>query len=113
MSFLFAIGLFFIIYLTCHGINQFLWMQKLRKGDEGWPERVKAYGGWTVVTGCTDGIGKQYCLAMAACTKKFVLIGRNMKKLSLLTQEMSEKNPDAEFITLTGLNILQNIVIIN
>jgi len=101
MSFLFAIGLFFIIYVTCHGINQFLWMQKLRNGDESWPQRLKAYGGWAVVTGCTDGIGKQYCLEMAACTNKFVLIGRNMKKLSLLTQEMSERNPDAEFITLT------------
>ena len=34
-----------------------------------------------------------------------------MKKLGLLTQEMSEKNPNAEFITLTGLIILQNVVV--
>ena len=34
-----------------------------------------------------------------------------MKKLGLLTREMSDKNPNAEFITLTGLNILQNVVI--
>lgn len=70
MSFLFAIGLFFIIYVTCHGINQFFWMQKLKNGDESWSERLKAYGGWAVVTGCTDGIGKQYCLALATCTNK-------------------------------------------
>jgi len=25
---------------------------------------IKKYGGWAVVTGCTDGIGKAYCLDM-------------------------------------------------
>ena len=32
---------------------------------------------------------------------KFVLIGRNPKKLSLLAQEMSEKNENVEIVTLT------------
>ncbi|KJH50809.1 oxidoreductase, short chain dehydrogenase/reductase family protein [Dictyocaulus viviparus] len=38
---------------------------------------------WTVVTGCTDGIGKAYTIELAKRgLRKFVLIGRNQTKLS-------------------------------
>ena len=65
MSFLFVIGLLVILYGAFHAVDQYRRMAKMSQGEPAWPETVKKYGGWAVVTGCTDGIGKQYCLAMA------------------------------------------------
>ncbi|XP_039255108.1 inactive hydroxysteroid dehydrogenase-like protein 1 [Styela clava] len=38
---------------------------------------VKHYGRWAVVTGCTSGIGKQFCRQLAERGVNIVLIGRN------------------------------------
>uniref|UniRef100_A0AC34Q2D3 Uncharacterized protein n=1 Tax=Panagrolaimus sp. JU765 TaxID=591449 RepID=A0AC34Q2D3_9BILA len=48
---------------------------------------------WTVVTGCTDGIGRAYIeeLAKTRGIRKFYLIARSEKKLSKLSQELKEK----------------------
>ena len=51
---------------------------------------MKKYGEWALVTGCTDGIGKQYCLQMIPNCSKFILIGRNSKKLDILHDEMKQ-----------------------
>ena len=50
------------------------------------------------MTGCTDGIGKAYCLRMCRKIDKFVLIGRNREKLAKLTAEMKEINSKVETI---------------
>ncbi|KAE9548425.1 hypothetical protein FO519_008363 [Halicephalobus sp. NKZ332] len=48
---------------------------------------------WTVVTGCTDGIGKAYIeeLAEARGVRKFYLIARNEKKVNQFAQELKDR----------------------
>ncbi|CAJ0938113.1 unnamed protein product, partial [Mesorhabditis belari] len=47
---------------------------------------------WTVVTGGTDGIGKAYTLEMARSRgiRRFVLIGRNAQKLTIIETELKK-----------------------
>jgi hypothetical protein len=46
---------------------------------------------WTVVTGCTDGIGRAYIeeLCISRGIRKFFLIARNQKKLDRVVRELS------------------------
>ncbi|KHN83779.1 putative oxidoreductase dhs-27 [Toxocara canis] len=48
---------------------------------------------WTVVTGCTDGIGRAYIqeLAISRGMRKFFLIGRSVEKLRVVKIEMEER----------------------
>ena len=39
------------------------------------------YGEWGLVTGCTQGIGKEYALGLASKGMDIVLVGRDQKKL--------------------------------
>ncbi|XP_068206594.1 hydroxysteroid dehydrogenase-like protein 1 [Palaemon carinicauda] len=48
---------------------------------------VKKYGGWAVVTGSTDGIGRAYVMELAKRGFNIVLIARNSHKL----QKVAEK----------------------
>ena len=50
------------------------------------------------MTGCTDGIGKAYCLRMCRKINKFVLIGRNREKLATLSNELKKINPKVQTI---------------
>ncbi|GLV45728.1 uncharacterized protein CBL_02748 [Carabus blaptoides fortunei] len=52
---------------------------------------VAKYGKWAVITGSTDGIGKQYALELAARDMNIVLISRNMEKLRNTAQEIESK----------------------
>ena len=56
------------------------------------PFDISKYGEWALVTGCTDGIGKEYCLQMAeqGCSK-FILIGRNSTKLEKLEEDIQKR----------------------
>ena len=56
------------------------------------PFDISKYGEWALVTGCTDGIGKEYCLQMAeqGCSK-FILIGRNSTKLDHLEEDIQQR----------------------
>ncbi|EGT56282.1 CBN-DHS-5 protein [Caenorhabditis brenneri] len=55
---------------------------------------------WTVVSGGTDGIGKAYTMELAKRgLRKFVLIGRNPKKLESVKTEIEEKHSDAQIKT--------------
>ena len=47
---------------------------------------------WALVTGCTDGIGKEYCHQMAEQGwSKFILIGRNSTKLDNLEEDIHQR----------------------
>ena len=53
---------------------------------------LEKYGGeWCLLTGCTDGIGRQYALQLARNgARKFVLIGRSQQKLTETIQEIKK-----------------------
>lgn len=44
--------------------------------------------GWTLITGCTDGIGKAMAFEIAKLGKKLILVSRNSEKLSALAKEL-------------------------
>ncbi|KAJ8711049.1 hypothetical protein PYW07_008291 [Mythimna separata] len=48
----------------------------------------KEYGQWALVTGCTDGIGKEYAKQLAARGCDIVLVSRSMDKLQATAQEI-------------------------
>ncbi|XP_022919242.1 inactive hydroxysteroid dehydrogenase-like protein 1 isoform X2 [Onthophagus taurus] len=49
---------------------------------------VKKYGQWALVTGCTDGIGKEYAKQLANRGLNIVLVSRSPEKLSTVSQEI-------------------------
>uniref|UniRef100_A0A7S3E5Q6 Very-long-chain 3-oxoacyl-CoA reductase n=1 Tax=Chloropicon laureae TaxID=464258 RepID=A0A7S3E5Q6_9CHLO len=67
---------------------QFLWRTFLRPGHN----LNKKYGGWAVVTGCTDGIGKAFCQELARKKIPLLLISRTESKLQALEAELKEKH---------------------
>lgn len=50
----------------------------------------KAYGKWALVTGCTDGIGKEYARQLAAVGCDIILVSRSMEKLQATAQEIEK-----------------------
>jgi len=50
------------------------------------------YGQWAIVTGATDGIGKEYAKELARLGVNIILISRNIDKLTQVAQEI-----EAEF----------------
>ncbi|CAB3403747.1 unnamed protein product [Caenorhabditis bovis] len=56
------------------------------------PNLEQYFNRWTVVSGGTDGIGKAYTFELAKRgMRKFVLVGRNIKKLESVKRELEEK----------------------
>ncbi|XP_063786869.1 very-long-chain 3-oxoacyl-CoA reductase-B-like isoform X2 [Pseudophryne corroboree] len=51
-----------------------------------WRTDLKKYGGWAVVTGATDGIGKAYAEELARRGLNVVLISRTLKKLQSVAE---------------------------
>ncbi|XP_046859287.1 very-long-chain 3-oxoacyl-CoA reductase-like [Xenia sp. Carnegie-2017] len=55
----------------------------------------RRYGSWAVVTGCTDGIGKEYARQLAAKGLNIVLMSRTKEKLEAVAVEI-EKDYNVE-----------------
>jgi len=55
-------------------------------------KNLKEYGQWAVVTGCTDGIGKEYAKQLASQGLNVVLISRNVEKLNQVASEIRESS---------------------
>lgn len=53
---------------------------------------LKSFGGWCVITGSTDGIGKAYAFALAKKGIDLILISRNPSKLESTAKEIREKH---------------------
>ncbi len=53
--------------------------------------KLKSYGSWAVVTGCTDGIGKAYVEQFAKRGINVVLISRTLEKLNAQADELKRK----------------------
>ncbi|XP_058447888.1 inactive hydroxysteroid dehydrogenase-like protein 1 [Malaya genurostris] len=52
---------------------------------------VERYGKWAVITGCTDGIGKQYAFQLAARGLNIVLISRTAEKLTATAADIEKR----------------------
>ncbi|KAK2704323.1 hypothetical protein QYM36_016650 [Artemia franciscana] len=52
---------------------------------------VSEYGRWAVVTGSTDGIGKEYARQLASLGMCIVLISRNLDKLNQVAAEIEKE----------------------
>lgn len=50
----------------------------------------KKYGSWAVITGCTDGIGKEFATQLAKRGLNLVLISRTLGKLEDLAHDLEE-----------------------
>ncbi|GAV02046.1 hypothetical protein RvY_12659 [Ramazzottius varieornatus] len=51
---------------------------------------IKKYGLWAVVTGANTGIGRVYCLELAAKGYNIVLVSRNQEKLEVTAREVQD-----------------------
>lgn len=65
----------------------------------GFSKTLTHYGEWAVVTGATDGIGKEYAKQLGARGLNVVLISRTKSKLESLAMEIkSDSNVDVKVI---------------
>ncbi|KAL1640711.1 hypothetical protein SLS58_006725 [Diplodia intermedia] len=53
-------------------------------------------GSWAIVTGASDGIGKEYALALAKRGFNVVLVSRTLSKLEALASDISSANPGVQ-----------------
>ncbi|XP_037033658.1 very-long-chain 3-oxoacyl-CoA reductase-B-like [Bradysia coprophila] len=51
---------------------------------------LRQYGNWALVTGATDGIGKQFARSLAQRGFNIVLVSRTLSKLESVAKELSE-----------------------
>jgi 17beta-estradiol 17-dehydrogenase / very-long-chain 3-oxoacyl-CoA reductase len=85
------VSVFGVVSLLCAAaaVAQFVRVHLLRA-----PSSFAAYGGgdashWALVTGASDGIGKQYALQLAARGFNVVLLGRSANKLADVAAEVA------------------------
>lgn len=57
------------------------------------------YGPWAVVTGATDGIGKEYARELARLGINIILISRNIEKLTRVAQEIGNLISNSHSLT--------------
>ena len=55
---------------------------------------------WAVVTGCTDGIGREYALQLAQKGYSILLVARNSEKLAAVAAEIGATGGRSEFLVL-------------
>ena len=55
---------------------------------------IKRYGegSWVLVTGASDGIGKEFCLEFARQGFNIVIVGRNIEKCQQVKEEIFLQN---------------------
>ena len=58
----------------------------------GFVKDLRKYGEWAVVTGATDGIGKEYARQLAKRGFNIVLISRTMAKLQVVAEEIRHES---------------------
>lgn len=61
---------------------------------------LEEFGNWSIVTGGTNGIGKEIVMELAKKGQNVLIIGRNADKLSIVKDEVKSKYPKSEIETL-------------
>lgn len=87
-------GLFLVLRFLATVVRGFI-VTYLRPGRS-----LQKLGGWAVVTGATDGIGKAYCFEFARKGMNVVLISRTPSKLDAVAKEITDKYPKVETKTI-------------
>lgn len=65
-------------------------------------------GSWAVVTGASDGLGKEFSLQLARAGFNILLVSRTASKLTVLADEIASKNPGVQTKTLS-MDFAQNL----
>ncbi|KAM5171244.1 17-beta-hydroxysteroid dehydrogenase type 3-like isoform 2-T2 [Mantella aurantiaca] len=60
--------------------------------SQWWRKDLTKYGGWAVITGATDGIGKSYAKELAKMGFNVVLISRTLEKLKKVAAEIEQQS---------------------
>ncbi|MCJ1313788.1 hypothetical protein MMC25_007468 [Agyrium rufum] len=50
-------------------------------------------GSWALITGASDGIGREYALQLAAKSYNILLVSRTLSKLDAVASEVKQRNP--------------------
>ncbi|XP_066446190.1 very-long-chain 3-oxoacyl-CoA reductase-B-like [Eleutherodactylus coqui] len=82
------LGLLALSYLLLKQVWSLLAGCKNHILSRWWRTNLKKYGGWAVVTGATDGIGKAYALELAKRGFDVILISRTLEKLEKVAKEI-------------------------
>lgn len=93
VSFLFFLLKIVFLYLTVK-ITFVVYRKFIRKPFD----LLKRYGekSYVIVTGATDGIGKEFCNQFAKLGFNLVLVSRNLEKLKKVSQEFKVKYPSID-----------------
>nr|XP_045609346.1 inactive hydroxysteroid dehydrogenase-like protein 1 [Procambarus clarkii] len=75
----------YILWDVLAGVRALFWSRLFDK------KLVDTYGKWAVVTGSTDGIGKEYARQLAKYGMNVVLISRTQNKLKEVSTEIGKK----------------------
>lgn len=84
----------FALFHVCKAflvLAQGFWASFLRPAKD-----LKDYGSWAIVTGPTDGIGKQLAFLLAQRGLNLVLVGRSPSKLSSVSDDILELHSSIE-----------------
>ncbi|XP_040271174.1 very-long-chain 3-oxoacyl-CoA reductase-B-like isoform X3 [Bufo bufo] len=87
------LGLLALSYLVLKQVWTLLIGTKNHILSRWWKTNLKKkYGGWAVVTGASDGIGKAYAKELARRGLDVVLISRNVEKLQKVADEIEKES---------------------
>ena len=84
-----TIGKLFCLYV---GLKLAHWAYQMTICFAPWvkPIDFSTFGKWTVITGATDGIGKEYAKQVASQGQNLVIVGRNSQKLAATKSEIED-----------------------
>jgi len=93
---LYYIGLFFILYYLWE-LWGYIWRDFLKPTDRPLDEYVKGKKQpWALISGSTEGIGREYAFQLARKGVSIVLCARNKAKLEAVAAQIKEKYPNVD-----------------
>ncbi|XP_022708554.1 inactive hydroxysteroid dehydrogenase-like protein 1 isoform X1 [Varroa jacobsoni] len=87
-NYLALIGLIYCSKLGCAVTSRLYEALKVHVVARLWKADLKKYGQWALVTGCTDGIGREYARQLASRGLNIILLSRNQAKLQATASEL-------------------------